>query len=204
VRRIIIAGAFKGQEGDRPIRAWRFLMKRLILAAGLGLIMVGSASAHPVGMGGPGQKPKSDMNNDGKVSLAEFQKSHLDRMMKLDTNQDGKISEAEFMAMKPMMGTDAPPPPSKMSGMGMGHRGGKEGHGHKMGKGPGHQEHQGMMFDMMNRNDDGSITVDEINAMSAKRFKRMDKNADGVLTPDERPNWGKRGPKHDHDGPEPK
>jgi len=168
-------------------------MKRLILAAGLGLIMAGAASAHPMGMGmgmgGPGQKPKSDMNNDGKVSLSEFQKSHLDRMMKLDTNQDGKVSEAEFMAMKPMMGRDAPPPPPKMAGMGMG---------------PGHQEHQGMMFDMMDRNDDGLITADEISAMSAKQFKRMDKNSDGFLTPDERPHWGKDGPRHDHDGPEPK
>jgi Ca2+-binding EF-hand superfamily protein len=179
-------------------------MKRFILATGLGLVLAGTAIAAPMDKAEPGKMAKPDLNKDGKISLAEFQQSHFDRMLKLDANQDGKISEAEFMAMKPMMGTDAPPPPSKMSGMGMGHRGGKEGHGHKMGKGPGHQEHQGMMFDMMNRNDDGSITVDEINAMSAKRFKRMDKNADGVLTPDERPNWGKRGPKHDHDGPEPK
>lgn len=179
-------------------------MKRLILAAGLGLIMVGSASAHPMGMGGPGSGPNADMNNDGKVSLSEFQKSHLDRMMKLDTNLDGKISEAEFMAMKPMMGTDAPPPPSKMSGMDMDHMDGKEGRDHKMGMGPSHQEHQGMMFDMMDRNNDGAITADEINAMSAKHFKRMDKNADGFLTPDERPHWRKGGPKHDHDGPEPK
>lgn len=174
-------------------------MKRLILAAGLGLLMVGSALAHPMGMGEPGQKPKADMNNDGKVSLAEFQKAHLDRMMKSDTNQDGKISEAEFMAMKPMMGPDAPP---KMSGMG--HMDGKEGQDHKMGMGPDHQEHQGMMFDMMDRDNDGFVTADEINAMSAKRFKRMDKNGDGLLTPDERPRWGKGGPHHDHDGPEPK
>ena len=48
------------------------------------------------------------------------------------------------------------------------------------------------------------ITTDEVNPISAKRFKRMDKNGDGSLTPDERPKWGKRGPKHDHDGPEPK
>lgn len=176
-------------------------MKRLILAASLGLIMAGSASAHPMGMAGPGPRPKADTNKDGKISLTEFQASHLERMMKLDTNQDSKISEAEFLAMKPMMGSDGPPLPAPRPGM---DKNSKDHMDHKMGKGPGHQEHQGMMFDMMNRNDDGSITVDEINAMSAKRFKRMDKNADGVLASDERPNWGKRGPKHDHDGPEPK
>ena len=51
----------------------------------------------------------------------------------------------------------------------------------------------------LDTNKDGKIS-----AMSAKSFKRMDKNGDGSLTPDERPKWGKRGPKHDHDGPEPK
>jgi Ca2+-binding EF-hand superfamily protein len=61
-----------------------------------------------------------------------------------------------------------------------------------------------MIFDMMDRNDDGSITADEINAISAKQFKRMDKNGDGALTPDERPRWGKGGPRHDHQRPEPK
>jgi len=176
----------------------RFLMKRLILAAGLGLIMVGSALADPTGMAGADKKPKADANKDGKISLSEFQKSHLDRMVKLDTNQDGKITEAEFMAMKPMMGPDAPPPPPAHPGMDA------KSMDHKMGMGPDHKEHQSMMFDMMDRNDDGAITADEISALSAKQFKRMDKNADGFLTPDERPNWGKRGPKHDHDGPEPK
>ena len=176
-------------------------MKRLMLAASLGLIMAGSASAHPMGMGGPGPGPKADANRDGKMSLAEFQASHLERMMKLDTNQDSKISEAEFLAMKPMMGSDGPPPPAPRPGM---DKKSKDHMDHKMGKGPGHNAHQTMMFDMMDRNDDGAITSDEISAMSAKPFKRMDKNADGVLTPDERPHWGKRGPKHDHDGPEPK
>ena len=92
-------------------------MKRLMLAASLGLIMAGSASAHPMGMGGPGPGPKADANRDGKMSLAEFQASHLERMMKLDTNKDGKISEAEFLAMKPRMGSDGPPPPAPRPGM---------------------------------------------------------------------------------------
>ena len=185
-------------------------MKRLMLAASLGLIMAGSASAHPMGMGGPGPGPKADANRDGKMSLAEFQASHLERMMKLDTNQDSKISEAEFLAMKPLMGSDGPPPPAPRPGMDkkskdhMDHKMGKGHKGHKRGMGPGHEEHQAMMFDMLDRNDDGFITTDEVNLISAKRFKRMDKNGDGSLTPDERPKWGKRGPKHDHDGPEPK
>jgi Ca2+-binding EF-hand superfamily protein len=196
-----MAAALKVQEGSMAFPFRRFQMKRFIMAAGLGLIMVGSALADPMGMAGADKKPKADANKDGKISLSEFQNSHLDRMMKLDTNQDGKITEAEFMAMKPMMGPGAPPPPPPPPGMdakSMDHL------DHKMGMGPDHKEHQSMMFDMIDRNDDGAITADEISALSAKQFKRMDKNADGFLTPDERPNWGKRGPKHDHDGPEPK
>jgi hypothetical protein len=180
----------------------RFLMKRVILAAGLGLIMVGSALADPMTPAGPPIKLRADMNGDGKLGLAEFQKSRLDRMMKLDTHQDSKISDAEFMAMKPRMGPDDVPP--EMSGMGISRRVGKAPDGHQMKMGPGHAHHQGMIFDMMDRNDDGSITADEINAISAKQFKRMDKNGDGALTPDERPRWGKGGPRHDHQRPEPK
>ena len=183
-------------------------MKRFILATGLGLVLVGSAVAAPTEIDGPGKMAKPDLNKDGKISLAEFQQSHLDRLMKLDTNKDGKISEAEFLAMKPMMGPDGPPPPPPpppgAEGKAMdgdAHKGHK---GHKMGMGPGHEERQAMMYDMLDRNNDGFITAEEVNLVSAMHFKRMDKNGDGFLTPDERPKWGKGKPGHDHDGPEPK
>jgi Ca2+-binding EF-hand superfamily protein len=167
-----------------------------------------TAIAAPMDKAEPGKMAKPDLNKDGKISLAEFQQSHFDRMLMLDANQDGKISEAEFIAMKPTKGPDGPPPPPPSAeGKSMDHDAhkGRKGHkSHKTGMGPGHEEHQAMMFDLLDRNDDGFITTDEVNLITAKHFKRMDKNGDGFLTPDERPKWGKGKAGHDHDGPEPK
>lgn len=77
-------------------------MKKFLYAAGFSLVLSGTAFAHP-------SMPNPDSNGDGKVSLAEFQQSHADQMMKLDTNKDGKITEAEFMARPRMMDHDGPP-----------------------------------------------------------------------------------------------
>ena len=162
-------------------------MKRLLLASSLGLVLLASA-AQAMPMGAPDKHPNPDANNDGKVALAEFQKSHLDMMMTLDTNHDAKISEAEFMAMGGMMGHDGPPPPP--AGKPKDHMDRKD---HEEG------DHHARMFDMQDRNNDGFVSADEIAAATAKRFKRMDKNSDGELSGDEIPHRGK-GKGHDHHG----
>jgi len=180
-------------------------MKKFLYAAGFSLVLSGVALAQPAmpPREGPGHEggmkhphmPNPDLNGDGKVTLAEFQQSHADQMMKLDTNKDGKITEAEFMARPRMMGHDGPPPP-KPEGQKDKDRHMRREMMEKM-----RGERQGMMFDMLDANDDGAITRAEIDRMTAKHFKRLDKNSDGVLTGDELPKPPMKGGHHGDHGP---
>jgi Ca2+-binding EF-hand superfamily protein len=162
-------------------------MKKFLYAAGFSLVLSGTAFAHPA-------MPNPDSNGDGKVSLAEFQQSHADQMMKLDTNKDGKITEAEFMARPGMKGHDGPPP-TKAEGQKDKDRPMRH---ERMEKKRG--ERQGMMFDMLDANDDGALAKAEIERMTAKRFKRMDKNSDNVLSGDELPKPPMKGGRRGHHG----
>ncbi|MEY3259242.1 MAG: hypothetical protein RIT46_71 [Pseudomonadota bacterium] len=63
-----------------------------------------------------------------------------------------------------------------------------------------HGERQGMMFDMLDANDDGALAKAELDRMTAKRFKRMDKNSDNVLTGDEFPKPPMKGGRRGHHG----
>jgi len=182
-------------------------MKKFLFAAGFSLVLSGAAFAQPAmppheGPGHEGQDhgpmtmeggmkrppmPNFDLNSDGKVTLAEFQQSHADRMMRLDANKDGKITEAEFMARPGKMGHDGPPPPPPPpSGEDRGKKDGDHPMHHKMMEMM-RGEHQAMMFDMLDANDDGALSRAEIDRMTAKHFKRLDKNKDGVLTGEELP-----------------
>jgi len=186
-------------------------MKKFLYAAGFSLVLSGVALAQPampphegpghdrMGMEGGMKRPpmpNPDANGDGKVTLAEFQQSHADQMMRLDTNKDGKITEAEFMARPRMMGHDGPPPPPKADGQKDKERPMRREMMEKM-----RGERQGMMFDMLDANDDGVITRAEIDRMTAKHFKRLDANHDGVLTGDELPKPPMMGGRRGHHGP---
>lgn len=163
-------------------------MKKFLYAAGFSLVLSGVAFAHPA-------MPKPDTNGDGKVTLAEFQQSHADQMMKLDANKDGKITDAEFKARPGMMGHDGPPPPPTADGQKDKDRPMRH---ERMDKK--HGERQGMMFDMLDANDDGAVAKAELDRMTAKRFKRMDKNSDNVLTGDELPKPPMKGGRRGHHG----
>ena len=83
-------------------------MKRLLLAAALGLV---SAAAYAQT---PPPRVNPDLDHDGKVTLQELRKSRAEGgpLARLDTNKDGRISRAEFDAMAQRMaergGPDAP------------------------------------------------------------------------------------------------
>jgi Ca2+-binding EF-hand superfamily protein len=127
-------------------------MKSISLAAVLLVLSSGAALAQ----GAPG--PRMDTNGDGKVTLAEFKAVRLGMMMRADANKDGKLTKAELEA-----GTAA-----------MRQRGGEG----AAPKGPG----GGMMFGMMDANNDGFLTRPEIEKMVERRFGRIDVNGDGSLT----------------------
>jgi Ca2+-binding EF-hand superfamily protein len=156
-------------------------MKLFLYAAGFSLVLSGAAFAHP-------KMPNFDLNADGKVTLAEYQQGHADRMLKLDANKDGKITETEFMSRPDMMDHDGPSPRSENHPKKDGEQSKRHRWMEKM-----RTERQAMMFDMLDVNDDAAISRSEADRMTAKHFKRLDKNNDTVLTGEELPKPPKMG-----------
>ena len=75
-------------------------MKRLIITAVAALCAAGSAQAQM------GPRPNPDLDRDGRVTLAEFRKSHADGMLaRFDANKDGKLVRSE---LKPLAGMTPP------------------------------------------------------------------------------------------------
>lgn len=132
-------------------------MKTITLAAVLLTLSAGAALAQ----GAPGAR--ADANGDGKVSLAEFKAARVAMMMKADANRDGKLSRAELEAGRAAM----------RQGAGAGSQGGQGG------------GRIGMMFGMMDANNDGFLTRPEIEKMVERRFQRSDVNGDGSLSASE-------------------
>ena len=62
----------------------------------------------------------------------------------------------------------------------------------------GHGRH-GRMLEKVDTNKDGNLSLDEVQAAAAERFKRLDKNADGVVTAEEAPRMFDT-PDADHNG----
>lgn len=108
--------------------------------------------------GAPGAR--MDGNSDGKVTLAEFTNARVAMMMRADANKDGKLSKAEFEAGMATM----------RQGAGQGQGGGGR---------------AGMMFGMIDANNDGFLTRPEIEKMVQRRFGRIDVNGDGALSSSE-------------------
>ena len=130
-------------------------MKMIALAATLLALSTGAAMAQ----GAPGAK--MDANGDGKVTLSEFKTARVSMMIRADANKDGKLSKAELE-----------------SGMAAMRQGSGQG-GQGVGKGG------GMMFGMMDANNDGFLTRPEIEKMVERRFGRIDVNGDGSLSASE-------------------
>lgn len=131
-------------------------MKTITLATVLLALTAGAALAQ----GAPGGR--MDANGDGSVSLAEFKAGRVKMMMRGDANGDGKLSKAELETGMAAM--------AKGAGAGQGQGGGGR---------------AGMMFGMMDSNNDGFLTRPEIEKMVERRFSRIDVNGDGSLSSSE-------------------
>ena len=134
-------------------------MFKYALIAGATLLIAAPALAQPKGAAG------LDADNDGKVTLSEFQAGRGAQMMaRLDTDKDGKLSKAEFEAMRKPKADDAATP----------------------GKGA------GKMWSKIDADNDGFVSKAELDGFLANRFKRMDADNDGALTTAElKPGAGK-------------
>lgn len=159
-------------------------MRRSALLASLTLTAATAAGAQtPPSDRGPDGAPPAAMTRADAVARAE------QRFAEMDANRDGAVTKDEFNAYMearwqrraaqaapayPPTSTSAegvPPPPPN----------GRKHGGEMMG---------GHMFDRLDVNHDGRITLEEARADAAERFDRMDANHDGTITPDERGTMG--------------
>lgn len=124
-------------------------MKHALVAAAC---VLGLASAAHAQM----RRADPDLNKDGKVTLAEFQKAQADAMLgRLDADHDGRITQAEIKTMS-----------DRAASMGRPEAG----------------ERLNGMVGLMDANHDGVLTRAEIEAGAAVRFKRADADGDGALS----------------------
>jgi hypothetical protein len=163
---------------------------KLSLPLALGAALLTTACAQGYAQQGPrgGRGPamagamfeQMDADRDGRVAWAEAWNFAQARFAAADTDRSGGLSLAEFQAQpSPFPRPEGAPPPP-----------------------PGMQERRAemraRMFRALDANQDGQVTLAEMQPSAAARFRAMDANADGAITRDELPQrrgraWGAPG-----------
>jgi Ca2+-binding EF-hand superfamily protein len=131
------------------------MLKYALIAAGAVIMIAGPALAQSKGAAA------LDADNDGKVTLAEFQAGRGVQMMaRLDADKDGKLSKDEFAALRKAKA-------KAEDAAGSARRGGKM---------------ADRMWSKVDADNDGFVSKAELDGFLATRFKRMDADNDGALT----------------------
>lgn len=126
------------------------------------LILALALSASPAFAQLPEKAMLADSNGDGKVSLAEYQTSRREFIMRDDTNKDGKVSKAEWKTAVDRLATTL-----------------DTADGYVL------TTNQANGFAWIDADKDGSITAKEVDAWTAARFPKLDLNKDGSVTKSE-------------------
>src|SRR5436190_3046982 len=101
----------------------------------------------------------ADTNGDGKVSLAEYQASRRDFIMKADANHDNKITKAEWDAYAKAARSNY-----ELDGVAGAERFG-----------------QGAWWQAIDANHDGVATAGEVDTMVSARFNIFDTDHSGLI-----------------------
>ena len=201
-------------------------MKRIVILVTFFSFTAASAFAGPGGHGhGKGKfMGFFDSNEDGEVTLTEFNDSAKARFERIDGDNDGNISKDEFRAYIKERRTDrkkkkfarmdtdndgqvtkdeyvaykTKKAERKFSRMDKNSDGTVNVEEHANCKKNKHKRHGGRIFHHMDSNDDGSVTQAESYEAWLKWFKRIDVNADDVVSSDEVQAYRQQRRKHKH------
>lgn len=99
-----------------------------------------------------------DVNNDGRISRAEFDSAREEMFARADADRNGRLTMSELRALRPE-GAAAPQRRPSMEML--------------------------QKLRAIDRNGDRAIDLNEFRALGAERFAAADRNRDGFITPDE-------------------
>lgn len=139
-------------------------------------VLVAFAGASMAQQGNPGAHflEQWDADADGGVTAAEVAAKRSDVFYMFDQDGDGVLSASDWALVEEHMAQE-------LGGGGKGQGQGQGGHGANM-AGPGKAVHEAMTPSFNDADGDGSVTVAEFDAASAKLFPLLDQNADGAVT----------------------
>jgi hypothetical protein len=133
-------------------------MKSFSVAALCGLSILAAAAMARAQALNTELKP-ADTNKDGKVSLAEYQTSRREFLMRADADRNGQVSRAEWDRYAKTVRMDL-----ELNGV------------------PGAEKvGQGTWWTQLDADKNGMVTAAEIDAMTAARFARYDGDHDGFI-----------------------
>ncbi|WP_395945707.1 EF-hand domain-containing protein [Brevundimonas sp.] len=138
-------------------------MKALAVSALIAAAL--TAVAHPVfaqtpapGDMGRQMFQRIDVNNDGRLSRAEFESAREEMFARADADRNGRLTMSELRALRP---EDAPAPQRR----------------------PGREQLQKLRA--IDRNGDRAIDLNEFRSLGGERFATADRNRDGFITREE-------------------
>jgi Ca2+-binding EF-hand superfamily protein len=133
-------------------------MKNILVATAALLVAAGAANAQP--LRGAAMFEQLDADNDGKITKAEMSAGRERMFKRLDKNGDGAVDEAEVEQARQMIKDRAATAEVRLSGQWR--RMDKDGDGKVSAA---EFQARSVMFDLADRNGDGTITENEIDFM---------------------------------------
>ncbi len=129
-------------------------MKSLILFGSLGLIVAASPAASQSATMVEALFGRADLNNDGRLSPAEFGAARESLFARADGNDDGRLTLSEARALRPQGGS--------------------------RGRRPSREAIQSLRN--IDRNNDRAIDIGEFRALGGQRFAAADLDRDGYIS----------------------
>lgn len=145
-------------------------MKKLLMISAAAALAIPAAAIADNHRG-----PRADADGDGLVTMAEVDARLGERFAKLDLDGNGAVTTDEADTAREAM-KERHAERMKEKGDMMGKRGHRR--AHRMG--------HGQMFQRLDANGDGQVTLAEFKTPALERFAKHDANGDGAIDADER------------------